>query len=231
MERIDTEALGRALRRREALLTLAGLGAGALWAGCGGRGATSAAAGTDASAAAACFLQPEVTEGPFWIANHLTRRNITEGKHGVPLALQIFVVDSDCKPIKGADVEIWHADAAGAYSLGSKRFLRGHQKSDADGRVLFETIYPGWYRGRTPHIHLKVHVGGNVEHTGQLFFNDAASDAVYRTASYRSHGEPDTTNGADSIYAQSGGSKSKVKLTRRAKGKGYSGRITVGVQT
>jgi protocatechuate 3,4-dioxygenase beta subunit len=166
----------------------------------------------------------------------------------LPLALRITVVDADtCKPIEHADVEIWHADASGTYSgysgnlpptggggqatpNNSKRFLRGHQKSESRGQVLFDTIYPGWYRGRTPHIHMKVHVGGSVVHTGQLFFNDRTSDAVYRTGAYRSHGQPDTTNGADGIYAAAGGSKAKVHLTRR-RNRGYKGRITVGVRT
>ena len=226
MEPIDTEALGRAFRRREALVALGGLAGVAFW-----RGAHSAiAADPAADAAAVCFLQPEVTEGPFWIANHLTRRNVTEGKHGTPLALHITVVDSGCKPISGADVEIWHADASGNYSAGSQRFLRGHQRADANGRVLFDTIYPGWYRGRTPHIHLKVHVGGRVVHTGQLFFSDAVTASVYRRGAYRGRGQADTSNGADMIYSEAGGSRAKVTLTSRSVG-GYSGRVTVGVRT
>jgi protocatechuate 3,4-dioxygenase beta subunit len=203
-----------------------------------------------ATAAAACVLSPEVTAGPYYIANHLTRRNITENRPGLPLLLYLTVVEATtCKPIEGADVEVWHADATGAYSGYSastppsgggghatpnndKTFLRGHQKSDAEGRVRFDTIYPGWYRGRAPHIHLKVHVGGSVVHTGQVFFSDALSDAVYRTSAYRSHGEPDTTNGADNIYAAAGGSSARLKLTRRAgAGKGFRGAITVGVRT
>ena len=213
----------RLIRRRAALVALGGLGAVAFWRG-------AATGNTEADAASVCFLQPEVTEGPFWIANHLTRRNVTEGRRGTPLALHITVVDSDCKPIKGADVEIWHADASGDYSAGAQRFLRGHQRADAGGRVLFDTIYPGWYQGRTPHIHLKVHVGGRVVHTGQLFFSDAVSASVYRHGAYRGRGQADTTNGADMIYAQAGGSRAKVALTRHSAG-GYSGRVTVGVRT
>ena len=189
-----------------------------------------------------------MTEGPYYIANHLTRRNITDGRPGLPLALQVIVVDArTCKPIENADVEVWHADAVGVYSgysgnappsgqpgghaipNNSKRFLRGHQKSDSKGRVLFDTIYPGWYMGRTPHIHMKVHVGGSVVHTGQLFFEDRTSDAVYRTSAYRAHGQPDTTNRTDGIYAAAGGSKAKVHLARRHRG--FGGKITVGVRT
>jgi protocatechuate 3,4-dioxygenase beta subunit len=177
-------------------------------------------------------LSKELTEGPYWVPNSLTRRNVTDGRPGVPLTLALTVLDaSTCKPIKGADVEIWHADAGGVYSGvngNSRRFLRGHQKSNASGGVVFDTIYPGWYRGRTPHIHVKVHVGGRVVHTGQLFFSDKVSAAVYRTSRYRSRGQADTTNGADNIYASAG--KAQLKLTKRAAGKGYRGSMSLGVR-
>jgi protocatechuate 3,4-dioxygenase beta subunit len=245
----DRDLLERTLRRREALVTLGGLGAGVVWAatrGSAGLARAAVAAPHATAAATTCVLTPEVTEGPYWISNRLTRRNIKDGRPGLTLALYITVVDATtCKPITGADVEIWHADAGGAYSgysassppsggghaapNNSRRYLRGHQKSDVNGRVRFDTIYPGWYRGRTPHIHMKVHVGGAVVHTGQLFFADATSRAVYRTSRYRSHGLQDTTNRRDGIYAQAGGSKALVHLARRNVG-GYNGSITVGVR-
>jgi protocatechuate 3,4-dioxygenase beta subunit len=233
------------LRRRDLVVALGGLGVAALWqAACGSgssknattarTGATSAAANAQDAAATSCVLSREVTAGPYYIAKHLTRRDITDGRPGLPVALHVTVIDATtCKPIKGADVEIWHADAAGVYSgVGGnyKHFLRGHQKSDAKGRVLFDTIYPGWYMGRTAHIHLKVHVGGSVVHTGQLFFDDKTSASVYRSAGYRSHGQADTTNRSDGIYAQAGGSRAKVHLARRQGRQGFSGRITVGVR-
>jgi len=216
------------MRRRDALKALGGVGAGvAAWQITGGAWPFATAQ------AATCVLQPEVTEGPFWVPNHLTRRDITDGRPGIPLWLHLTTVDaSTCKPIKGADVEVWHADARGVYSGvngNTRRFLRGHQRADAHGEVIFRTIYPGWYRGRTPHIHLKVHVGGSVVHTGQVFFRDATSAAVYRTSHYRSRGEADTTNGRDGIYAQAGASKALLRLTRRAGG-GYIAAITLGVR-
>jgi protocatechuate 3,4-dioxygenase beta subunit len=245
----DLDLLKRTLRRREALAALGGLGAGIVWAATRGSAGIARAATTtpEATAAATCVLTPEGTEGPYWISNHLTRRNIKDGRPGLALALYITVEDATtCKPIKGADVEIWHADAGGVYSgysgssppsgrgghatpNNSKRYLRGHQKTDANGRVHFDTIYPGWYRGRSPHIHIKVHVGGAVVHTGQLFFADASSRAVYRTSRYRSHGLQDTTNSADNIYARAGGSRALVHLARRSAG-GYNGSIAVGVK-
>jgi protocatechuate 3,4-dioxygenase beta subunit len=121
---------------------------------------------------------------------------------------------------------------AGGHATPTNRltFLRGHQVSDAAGQVSFETIYPGWYRGRAPHIHLKVHVGGSVVHTGQLFFADSTSDAVYRTSHYRSYGQPDTTDARDSIYKQAGGSSAVVELAKPTGGNGFVGAITLGVK-
>jgi protocatechuate 3,4-dioxygenase beta subunit len=235
--------LSRTHRRRDLLVALGGLSVAALWqAACGSGSSKSASAGTTPpavtnardAAAASCLLSREATPGPYYIANHLTRRDVTDGRPGVPLGLHLTVINgSTCKPIKGADVEIWHADASGAYSGVSgnhKRFLRGHQKSDSQGRILFDTIYPGWYTGRTPHIHIKVHVGGSVVHTGQLFFDDRTSARVYRTSSYRAHGQADTTNGSDGIYASAGGSRAKLRLARRRGRPGFDGRITVGVR-
>jgi protocatechuate 3,4-dioxygenase beta subunit len=222
----------RVLRRREALIALGALGTGAVLIGCG-TDAPSAAQG-----AAACTLTPETTEGPYWVDLNLTRRDVRDGHKGVPLALSMTVQDqSSCKPIKGADVEIWHADAAGVYSGvqgNTKRFLRGHQRANASGVVLFTTIYPGWYQGRTPHIHVKVHVGGSEVHTGQLFFRDSTSKQVYATSAYKSRGTQDTSNGDDMIYADAGGSKALVKLKRRSASslaKGFTGAATLVVQT
>ena len=235
------DILGRALRRRELLVALAGIGVAGLWQAACGSGdsqsdsstATTSTSGADA-APPDCVLTPESTEGPYYLPGQPTRRDITEGRPGEPLALQVSVVDAgSCKPMERADVELWHADAEGVYSGvdgNDQHFLRGHQRSDAKGRARFDTIYPGWYPGRTPHIHLKVHVGGAEVHTGQLFFDDRTSASVYRTSEYESRGEPDTTNGTDSIYAAAGAGEATVRVARR-NGGGYDGRITVGVRT
>ena len=185
-----------------------------------------------ASGAVTCILSPEMTEGPYYLPREAVRRNITEGKPGTPLTLHLSVVSaSTCKPIKSAAVDVWHADAGGVYSgvqgvTGT--FLRGIQKTDATGLAVFETVYPGWYRGRAVHIHVKVHIGGNVVHTGQFFFSDALTDEVYKAAPYSTRGTPDTTDAADSIY-RNGGSKSL--LTVKKTGSGYVGSIVMGVHT
>src|SRR5256886_3220541 len=176
------------LTRRGSLLTLGGFVAAAF----GWKASESAGAGPAgvASGAVTCVLTPEQTEGPYYIANELVRRNITEGRAGTPLTLRAFVVDaSTCKPIKGAAVDIWHADAGGVYSgfgagASSRTFMRGIQKTNVKGLALFRSVYPGSYQGRTVHIHVKVHLRGNVVHTGQLYFPDAMTDTVYRAAPY-----------------------------------------------
>ena len=136
---------------------------------------------------------------------------------------------STCKPIKGAAVDVWHADALGVYSGvqgNTGTFMRGVQRTDAYGVARFTTVYPGWYQGRTVHIHVKVHLHGNVVHTGQLFFADSLTDAVYTKAPYASRSTRDTRNASDSIF-RNGGSRSLLRL-RKGSG-GYVGSITMGV--
>ena len=221
------------MSRRASLVSLGGLVAGA--AGVAGlREADEAGAGPAgvASGLVTCVLAPEQTEGPYYVDDATFRRNVTEGRPGAPLTLRLTVVNaSSCRPIKGAAVEIWHCDAAGAYSAtgaeADERFLRGIQRTDAKGLALFRTIYPGWYPGRTVHIHTMVHLGGNVVHTGQLYFSDATTDAVYRRVPYRARPNRTTRNAADSIYVN-GGRRSTLKVVRR--GSAYVGSITMGVQ-
>jgi protocatechuate 3,4-dioxygenase beta subunit len=220
------------ISRRQALVAAGAMAAGAGLIACGPRGAANGA--TSSRRTSSCVLSPEMTEGPYYLDENLIRRDITEGKDGLPLELRLTVENaSTCKPIAKATVEVWHADATGNYSgfdgaATQTTYLRGGQRTDRNGLAIIDSIYPGWYRGRTPHIHLKVHVGGNVVHTGQLFFKTATSDAVYQSGAYASHGEPDTTNATDNIYAN-GGSKSLLHLVRRSGG-GYVGAIALGVK-
>jgi protocatechuate 3,4-dioxygenase beta subunit len=216
----------RLSRRR--LLGLAALGAAGAWpvekASAGPRGV--------ASGAVTCVLAPELTEGPYYLPNERARRDITEGKPGTPLRLRLMVVNaSSCKPIKGAAVDIWHADASGVYSGvagNTGTFLRGIQKTDRAGLASFDTIYPGWYQGRAVHIHVKVHLGGSVVHTGQLFFPDELSDKVYEAAPYKTRGNPDTPDSEDAIY-RNGGSRSLLRPVKS--GSGYVGSMVMGVHT
>jgi protocatechuate 3,4-dioxygenase beta subunit len=219
------------LTRRRSLVAIGGFVA--LLAGAKGL-AAGPAAGATRKQGAACVLTPELTEGPYYIANEALRRDITEGKPGARLTLKLRVVEATgCKPIRNAAVDIWHADAGGTYSgfgagAGNRTFLRGIQKTDANGLATFTSIYPGWYPGRTVHIHVKVHVGGNVVHTGQLFFDDTLTDAVYRLAPYNSRPNRDTRNAADGIY-QNGGSASLLAV-KKTGSRAYTGSIAMGVR-
>ena len=218
------------LSRRQSLVAAGGLIAAALIpeaASAAGSGPAAVASG-----AVSCVLAPEMTEGPYYVPAEKVRSNITEGKPGAPLDLRLTVVDaSTCRPIKSAVVDIWHADALGVYSgavanNAGTNFLRGIQKTNAAGLAHFTSIYPGWYQGRAVHIHVKVHLGGSVVHTGQFFFNDAFTDAVYARSPYSTRGTRDTRNAQDSIY-RNGGSRSILKVTKL--GTGYRGAITMGV--
>jgi len=212
------------LTRRGSLLKLGGLLGAALGAGAW-KAAESDGAGPAgvASGEITCVLTPEQTEGPYYIADEKVRRNITEGRPGTPLSLRAFVVDaSTCKPIKNAAVDIWHADAGGVYSgfgqgADNRTFMRGIQRTNAKGLAIFRTVYPGWYSGRTVHIHVKVHLGGNVLHTGQLYFPDSVTDAVYRKAPYNTRPNRSTRNAGDSIY-RNGGRKSQVTVRKNSAG-------------
>jgi protocatechuate 3,4-dioxygenase beta subunit len=215
------------LTRRDSLLRLGGFTVAAL----GLRGLEAAPAD---AASVACILTPEQTEGPYYIAGEKLRRNITDGRPGTPLALRTFVVDATtCRPIRNAAVDIWHVDASGIYSgfgagASSRTFMRGIQRTNAKGLAQFRTVYPGWYPGRTVHIHVKVHVSGNEVHTGQLYFPDGMTDAVYRRAPYSARPGRQTRNADDTVF-RSGGARSLLKV-KRSTGGVYVATITMGVR-
>jgi protocatechuate 3,4-dioxygenase beta subunit len=220
------------ITRRGSLAKLGGLvvaaaGGGSLLAGPAEGGNKAIETG-----AVECVLTPELTEGPYYIDGEKVRRDIRDGHPGTLLTLRLTVLNaSTCKPLKGAAVDIWHADAAGVYSgfgsgAGSRTFMRGVQRTDKNGLAVFTTVYPGWYQGRAVHIHVKVHVGGNVVHTGQLFFSDALTEQVYRAKPYTARGNPDVTNANDSIFVN-GGKRSLLSVKKS--GTGYLGSIAMGV--
>ena len=215
------------ITRRRSLVALGGLAAAAAGWRAEDAGAGPAAV---ASGVVSCVLTPEMTEGPYYIPDEAVRRDITEGLPGLPLALRLTVVSaSTCKPVSGAKVDVWHASALGVYSGvqgNTGTFMRGVQPTNALGVALFETVYPGWYTGRAVHIHVKVHLGGNVVHTGQLFFPDTLTDRVYRRSPYSTRPARDTRNATDAIF-RNGGSRSMLKVARS--GSGYVGAIVLGV--
>jgi protocatechuate 3,4-dioxygenase beta subunit len=197
-------------------------------------GTKPAPAPATASTPGSCTLYPEQTEGPYYVDGNLVRADIREGKPGTPLTLDLQVLSANgCAPLANAAVDIWQCDAVGVYSgyqgqLGGLDtrgavFLRGTQLTGADGRVQFQTVYPGWYPGRTTHIHFKVHLSGNREATSQLYFAEELNREVYATAPYASHGQKDTTNTAD-LFA-----RGAPLLAVSRSGQGYAASMTITV--
>ena len=134
---------------------------------------------------------------------------------------------AECRPLADAVVDIWHCDAAGAYSAFGEEegetYLRGAQVTNADGIAEFTTIYPGWYPGRTVHIHAKVHLDKQTVLTTQLYFGDDFTKRAFEAEPYAARGERDTLNSADGIYDES------VELTLSEEAGGYLGLITLDV--
>jgi protocatechuate 3,4-dioxygenase beta subunit len=174
-------------------------------------------------AGAGSVVRPELTEGPYFVDEKLNRSDIrsdpSDGsvKDGLPLELAFIVSkisDAGCVPLPEATIDVRHCDASGVYSDVSdpgfntvgKRFLHGYQVTDTKGMVRFTTIYPGWYQGRTVHIHFKIRggaeAGSGYEFTSQLFFDDEQSDRVFAQQPYAAKGERTLRNDGDQIFAQ-----------------------------
>lgn len=201
------------ISRRRALAGLAG--SAALLTGDKAASAASPPAAPPLPAGASvCRMTPRMVEGPFYFDPDLVREDITEGRPGVPLKLVLQITEgATCAPIAGARVDVWHCDATGQYSgydgQGDDRsvstkgetFLRGTQTTGATGEVAFRTIYPGWYRGRTTHIHFKVLLDEKSMLTGQMYFPDALSEYIFTSvAPYTERAtKRDTLNSTDWI--------------------------------
>jgi protocatechuate 3,4-dioxygenase beta subunit len=198
---------------------------------------------SDTAAVPDCVVKPSLTEGPYFVDVELNRSDIRSNtstgtmSEGVPLALAFVVsqvASTACTPLKDAQVDVWHCDAAGVYSgvqgSAGTNFLRGYQVTDASGKAIFTTTFPGWYSGRAVHIHFKIRTTGTdgaaYEFTSQLFFDEAVANKVYAQAPYSSKGSPDTPNSRDNIY-QSGGDQ--LLLAPTESNGGYSATFTIAL--
>lgn len=236
--------LGSRFTRRGALgLIAVTVGSGALMSGRALAQQASATAGTSLlmPGAGACMLTPETTEGPYYFDPVLDRSDITERRKGIDLSVRLQLVDEQCRPIEGARVDLWHCDARGHYSgypgQGDNRdvdttgetFLRGWQKSGQDGIVAFKTIYPGWYRGRTTHIHFKAVPKDGQVLTGQMFFPDDLSEHIYQTVPpyNERQGVRDTMNVDDGILRRAGPG---VQSAVREQGSAYEALMIIAVK-
>jgi protocatechuate 3,4-dioxygenase beta subunit len=238
------------LSRRQALAGFGGVSLGALLAACSGdddsptarvetaEGTTSTvepkgAAGDLASRfeeAATCTQTAEQTEGPFYFDVDRIRSDIREDREGTKLRLGVRVRDAGaCEPVSNAVVDIWHCDASGGYSgfegEDGETYLRGAQVTNRDGIVEFTTIYPGWYQGRTVHVHAKVHVDRQTVLTTQFYFGDDVSTKVFKDDAYGSAAGRDSFNDSDGLY------DSNLELTLSDEREGYLGLITLDVAT
>lgn len=264
----DDQQVGRILSRREVLALIGGAGMAPL-AGCAP--ASPAATGTAAGATAAsrealapsaaapvaatapsgtlpsCVVRPELTEGPYFVDEHLDRSDIrsdpASGKvsPGTPLTITLSVSQVDgsaCKPLGGVTVDLWHCDAAGVYSdvvdsrfdSRGQKFLRGSQVTDADGLARFTTIYPGWYPGRAVHIHFKLRTvtraGDSYDFASQWFFDEALTDTVHAQEPYAAKGRRTLLNEGDGIFREAG---SQMILPAAAEGEGVAARFDIGL--
>lgn len=168
------------------------------------------------AASKTCAVTQSIEEGPYYLSSTPTRSNITDGQAGKAITLTFTVLDTACKPIKGARVDIWYANAQGVYSgvgsigddlgagVNSGNFLRGTQFTNAKGVVTFKGIYPGWYPARTIHIHEKVWVGGKEVLTTQTYFTNKQNAAVMATAPYNLRGTQRVTNTTDMVLNRGG---------------------------
>jgi protocatechuate 3,4-dioxygenase beta subunit len=239
----DDAAVGRVLSRREAVAVL---------------GATGVALVTGSSLLArqaearlhglSCVARPEQTEGPYFVDERLNRTDIRSDpgdgqiRPGSPLALTVLVSrlgGTECRPLEGAQVDLWQCDALGVYSdvqdprfntVGQK-FLRGYQTTNARGEARFVTVYPGWYQGRTVHLHFKIRTEPaaqrGFEFTSQLYFDDAVTDRVHASTPYASKGQNRTRNSQDGIFRRGG---DQLTLATTESGGTYSASFAIGLQ-
>ena len=230
--------------RRQVIAALGAAGATAL------TGGLVAARAATRTSSLACVVRPSQIEGPYFVDEKLNRSDIRSDprtkvvSEGVPLYLK-FVVSrtegSGCLPLAGAQVDVWHCDAEGLYSdtddfqedTRGFRFLRGYQITDRNGAASFTTIYPGWYPGRTVHIHFKIRVGpqgkgaGGREFTSQIYFDDALTDIIHAQLPYSKRGQRKVRNNRD-VVSLIGGSRLILPLHEYRKG--YAGTFDVSLE-
>jgi protocatechuate 3,4-dioxygenase beta subunit len=233
---------------RRQLMKRLGIGLGTLplarlLAACGGSDATTdaGAAGSDAGSAtgdgATCTETLEGEIGPYFAddsADGFERSNVLSNldgsgvQTGIPLTLTFYVYDAEkaCAPYAGAQIDIWHCNASGVYSdiagenTTGQQWLRGYQLTDATGKAVFTTIIPGWYQGRTTHVHARVRSTyseasstSDGTNTTQVFFPQAMIDTISTTiAPYDAEGVNPTTNAGDRVYAQQTDSMNELAL-------------------
>lgn len=236
----DDRQLGSLLSRRRVLRLL---GASGVLALAGPRGLRAGAENPNG-----CVARPQQTEGPYFVDEALNRIDIrsdpSDGsvKPGTPLDLAFEVTrlsTRGCEPLPGALVDVWHCDHLGVYSdvedpgfnTVGKKFLRGYQVTDSRGIARFTTIYPGWYPGRTVHVHFKIRSAPSeapgYEFASQLYFDDRLTDEIHARPPYSQKGQRSRRNSGDGIFARGG---SRLLLSPVRSGQGYSANFPIALQ-
>jgi protocatechuate 3,4-dioxygenase beta subunit len=198
-----------------------------------------------AQQAGSCVLTADSGEGPFYFDPALVRGDIVDGHAGAPLHVDIEVVSANgCDVLENARVDVWHADGLGLYSgyreqpgvgggistdVRGQTFLRGTQFTNRDGRVQFETIYPSWYGGRTPHVHFKVFLSQREVIAGQIFFPDEVNDDVFANwEPYRQHRARRSTFNNNDMFLVDGALQGAIASVERGRD-GYRASATLTV--
>ena len=164
------------------------------------------------------------TIGPCYFDVSDYREDISEGQAGVPMTLALKLVDADCNPVADADIEVWWCNWEGLYSGDNSesagivssfnsgfctgndaqalqaRWFRGVQRTDSTGNVYFKACFPGWYRGRTTHIHFRVVTGGAQRLISQFCFDDDLCNDIYENHSEYTGIAKDTLNSNDNVF-------------------------------
>ncbi|RWS11740.1 intradiol dioxygenase-like protein [Dinothrombium tinctorium] len=181
-----------------------------------------------------CVMAPEAIEGPYFIDEDLYRKNITEGKRGIPMDLHLVFTNAKiCFPLHEAKVYVWSCDSRGYYSgytrfnpdspppsedkppVGdSERFLRGVQRTNLFGKVSFESIIPGFYYGRAVHVHVEVHIHGKVVHIAQLYFDEKLLENVENTPEYSEGRKVNRTKNEEDLYYTRDNGKDSIVNTK-----------------
>lgn len=220
---------------------------------------TTATTTTPASSTGTCSRIPSETEGPYpadgtngptvLTSTGVVRSDIRSSfaglsgtAAGVPLNIALTIVSaSTCAPLAGAAVYLWHCDREGRYSLYSQgvtnqNYLRGVQVADSNGRLTFQSIYPGCYSGRWPHIHFEVFssvsaatTGRNSTATSQIALPKATNDLVYATSGYEQsiQNAARITLATDGIFSD--GSSLELATTSGDVSTGFTATLTVAV--
>jgi protocatechuate 3,4-dioxygenase beta subunit len=175
--------------------------------------------GTNSSEDGSCTVTPAETKGPFPIKtpSQLVLENIKSDRVGVALLINLVIenTNNNCSPLADVLVDVWHCDKDGNYSeyggtsmqqtdYTSVHFLRGRQTTNSKGEVSFISIFPGWYQGRAPHVHVEVlsSTGSSLLVT-QIAFPETVTNTVYSSTNYVSHGQADTSNTKDNVFSDS----------------------------